>query len=69
MKKNLLRIFAAAAAITLLAGATVMAHGGHGRRYIDTNNDGVCDNCGSRCSGCTYSQQRHHNGCGGYFCR
>lgn len=46
MKKRVFKVLAAAAAITMLITATAAAHGGHGRYYTDTNNDGICDYCG-----------------------
>lgn len=51
MKKLLSRTLIVATAILVLATATVSAHGGHRRNYVDVNGDGVCDNYGGYCGG------------------
>ena len=79
MKRRLFKVLAAATAATMLITVTAAAHGGHGRYYADTNNDGICDYCaGNGCGQCgNYRQDGyarygggHHGGYGcGHGCR
>ncbi|MFQ7292772.1 MAG: hypothetical protein ACLRQ0_11125 [Monoglobales bacterium] len=77
MKKKLFKVLVVASTFIMLATATAAAYGGHGQRYVDANNDGVCDYYnGERCGYgngyyCDYSGY-HHGGQGmgyGGHCR
>lgn len=49
MKKALLGILAAVAALSVGTTAALAAGPGGGRCFVDADGDGICDNAGSRC--------------------
>ena len=49
MKKALLGILAAVAALSVVTTAAFAAGPGGGRCFVDADGDGICDNAGTRC--------------------